>query len=174
VKTCSRPPRSSSKDEKDLPNIAKSLALRHQNGEQKRDYDGLFLDFIFWWLLAAIEVTNAVLAVNPAGTDWDRDRRALRTPRPCERSRTRPKTDTRELAAELPLSEKNPLPHSRCPAFAASEEAEATSRGCALTWTNWSALPRSQYRGPLRGRRLMQRAARSLSEFELLQSNAPG
>jgi hypothetical protein len=60
VKTCSRPPRGSSKDEKDLLNIAKSLALRHQNGEQKRDYDGLFLDFIFWWLLAAIEVTNAV------------------------------------------------------------------------------------------------------------------
>jgi hypothetical protein len=109
VKTCSRPPRSSSKDEKDLLNIAKSLALRHQNVEQKRDYDGLFLDFIFWWLLAAIEVTNAVLAVNPDGTDGDCDRRARRTPRPSERSRTRLKTDARELAVELPLSEENPL-----------------------------------------------------------------
>lgn len=54
------------KDESDLYNIANNFALRHQDLKQKREYDPVFLDWMFWWFLAAVEVTNQVLARNPA------------------------------------------------------------------------------------------------------------
>lgn len=55
-------PHITSKDEDDLYNIANNFALRHQDVKQKRHYDPIFLDWIFWWFLSAIEVTNQVLA----------------------------------------------------------------------------------------------------------------
>jgi len=57
-----------SKDESDLFNIANNFALRHHDVQQKRDYDPIFLDWMFWWYLAAIEVTNQVLARDRATT----------------------------------------------------------------------------------------------------------
>ena len=55
-------PHLTSKDEADLFNIANNFALRHQDIKQKRDYDPVFLDWMYWWFLAALEVTNHVLA----------------------------------------------------------------------------------------------------------------
>lgn len=45
-----------SEDEKSLFTIANKFAIRHQNKQQQSDYDEAFLDFIFWWYLAAIEL----------------------------------------------------------------------------------------------------------------------
>lgn len=55
-------PQITSKDESDLFTIANNLALRHQDVKQKRSYDPIFLDWIFWWFLSTIEITNQVLA----------------------------------------------------------------------------------------------------------------
>ena len=59
IKDC---PHLTSKDEADLFNIANNFALRHQDIKQKRDYHPIFRDWMFWWFLAAIEVTNHALA----------------------------------------------------------------------------------------------------------------
>ncbi|MFC6091561.1 hypothetical protein [Saccharothrix lopnurensis] len=52
----------SRKDESDLFNIANNFALRHQDIKQRRDYDPVFLDWIFWWYLATVELANRLLA----------------------------------------------------------------------------------------------------------------
>jgi hypothetical protein len=49
------------KDEDALFDIANSFALRHQNSKQQSDYDPVFLDWIFWWYLATVELTHRVL-----------------------------------------------------------------------------------------------------------------
>jgi len=49
-------------DEGDLFNIANSFALRHRKQDQKSDYDPVFLDWIFWWYLATIELIDRVIA----------------------------------------------------------------------------------------------------------------
>ncbi|MCM3885954.1 hypothetical protein [Frankia sp. R82] len=46
------------KDEQELFSVANNFAIRHQNEQQKRDYSVEFLDWIFWWYLATIELTN--------------------------------------------------------------------------------------------------------------------
>ncbi|ABW12215.1 hypothetical protein Franean1_2792 [Parafrankia sp. EAN1pec] len=51
-----------SKDEGDLFTIANKFAIRHQNEQQKTDYSAEFLDWIFWWYLATIELTDHLLA----------------------------------------------------------------------------------------------------------------
>lgn len=51
-----------SKDENDLFMIANNFAIRHQNEQQKHDYSVEFLDWIFWWYLATIELTDRLLA----------------------------------------------------------------------------------------------------------------
>jgi hypothetical protein len=35
--------------------------VRHQDANQKRDYDDFYLDWIFWPYLATIELTNRVI-----------------------------------------------------------------------------------------------------------------
>lgn len=50
-----------SKDEDDLFRIANGFALRHQNSKQQKDYDPAFLDWIYWWYLATIELTDQLL-----------------------------------------------------------------------------------------------------------------
>lgn len=49
------------KDEGALFDIANNFALRHQDLKQQRDYDPAFLDWIFWWYLATIELTDNLL-----------------------------------------------------------------------------------------------------------------
>jgi hypothetical protein len=46
------------KDEGALFQIANSFDLRHSNASQQREYDEAFLDWIFWWYLATVELTN--------------------------------------------------------------------------------------------------------------------
>ncbi|MDX8028632.1 hypothetical protein SK803_00345 [Lentzea sp. BCCO 10_0856] len=47
-----------SKDEGALFQIANQFDLRHQNEKQLSGYDVAFLDWIFWWYLATIELVN--------------------------------------------------------------------------------------------------------------------
>ena len=51
-----------SKDEGDLFGAANRFALRHQRRGQQGDYDPAFLDWIFWWYLGTVELTNRLLA----------------------------------------------------------------------------------------------------------------
>ncbi|MGH3826068.1 MAG: hypothetical protein ACRDQX_02680 [Pseudonocardiaceae bacterium] len=50
------------KDEGALFSIANEFAIRHQRRSQQGDYDPVFLDWIVWWYLATIELTNRILA----------------------------------------------------------------------------------------------------------------
>jgi hypothetical protein len=51
-----------SKDEGALFEIANRFAVRHRNDAQQADYDPAFLDWVFWWYLATIELTDRILA----------------------------------------------------------------------------------------------------------------
>lgn len=50
------------KDEGALFEIANKFALRHQNQLQRADYNTAFLDWVFWWYLATIELTDRLMA----------------------------------------------------------------------------------------------------------------
>jgi hypothetical protein len=50
------------KDEDALFHIANAFEIRHTNESQKGDYDPAFLDWVFWWYLATIELTDRLLA----------------------------------------------------------------------------------------------------------------
>jgi hypothetical protein len=50
------------KDEGALFQIANNFDLRHSNAGQQGEYDGAFLDWIFWWYLATVELTNRLIA----------------------------------------------------------------------------------------------------------------
>lgn len=50
-----------SRDEGDLFMIANKFAIRHQNDHQQQDYDPAFRDWIFWWYLATIELTDRLI-----------------------------------------------------------------------------------------------------------------
>ncbi|MEU8205866.1 hypothetical protein [Streptosporangium sp. NPDC049046] len=49
-------------DEGALFEIANRYALRHRRADQRGDYDAAFLDWIFWWYLATVELTNRLIA----------------------------------------------------------------------------------------------------------------
>jgi hypothetical protein len=51
-----------SKDEGALFEIANRFAIRHRNDAQRSDYNFVFLDWLFWWYLATIELTDRILA----------------------------------------------------------------------------------------------------------------
>ena len=51
-----------SADEGALFEIANKFAIRHQDERQKANYDPVFLDWVFWWYLATIELTDRVAA----------------------------------------------------------------------------------------------------------------
>ncbi|USX56463.1 hypothetical protein [Lentzea sp. HUAS12] len=57
-----------SKDEDALFLIANRFDIRHQNEVQKSDYDEIFLDWIYWWYLATIELADK-LAARGSSTD---------------------------------------------------------------------------------------------------------
>lgn len=50
------------KDDGALFSIANEFAIRHQRRDQQGDYDPAFLDWIVWWYLATIELTDRLLA----------------------------------------------------------------------------------------------------------------
>ncbi|MDN5855856.1 MAG: hypothetical protein L0K86_24050, partial [Actinomycetia bacterium] len=56
------------KDEGALFGLANEFAIRHQRRGQHGDYDPAFLDWIFWWYLATIELTDQILARQASGT----------------------------------------------------------------------------------------------------------
>ncbi|MGP5557675.1 hypothetical protein ACTXN7_05565 [Corynebacterium flavescens] len=51
-----------SKDEGALFHIANSFGIRHHEQNQHDDYDPAFLDWVFWWYMATIDLTNRLLA----------------------------------------------------------------------------------------------------------------
>ncbi len=51
-----------SKDEGALFEIANRFAVRHRNDAQRADYDPAFLDWVFWWYLATVELIDRILA----------------------------------------------------------------------------------------------------------------
>lgn len=51
-----------SKDERALFEIANGFGIRHQRADQQTDYDPVFLDWLFWWYLATVELTDQLVA----------------------------------------------------------------------------------------------------------------
>ncbi|MEU6825590.1 hypothetical protein ABZ921_33675 [Streptomyces atriruber] len=49
------------KDEGALFEIANRYDLRHRKADQRGDYDEAFLDWIFWWYLGTVELTNQLI-----------------------------------------------------------------------------------------------------------------
>jgi hypothetical protein len=49
-------------DEGALFEIANRYDLRHRRADQRGDYDEAFFDWIFWWYLATVELTNRLIA----------------------------------------------------------------------------------------------------------------
>ena len=50
-----------SKDEGALFTIANKFSIRHRRADQMGDYDESYLDWIFWWYLATIDLTDKIL-----------------------------------------------------------------------------------------------------------------
>ncbi len=57
------------KDEGALFHIANGFAIRHQDAKQLGAYDAMFLDWVFWYYLATVELTDRLLVRRdtPAG-----------------------------------------------------------------------------------------------------------
>ena len=51
-----------SKDEGALFQIANQFDIRHRGADQQRDYEEAYLDWIFWWYLGTVELTDRLLA----------------------------------------------------------------------------------------------------------------
>jgi hypothetical protein len=50
------------KDEGALFLIAHEFDIRHRDKSQQNDYDPVFLDWLFWWYLATVELTDRLIA----------------------------------------------------------------------------------------------------------------
>ncbi|MFI7246365.1 hypothetical protein [Streptomyces qinglanensis] len=50
------------KDEGALFEIANRFDLRHRRADQRGEYDEAFLDWIFWWYLATVDLTDRLIA----------------------------------------------------------------------------------------------------------------
>jgi hypothetical protein len=50
-----------SADEGALFHIANKFAIRHQNKDQQGNYDPAFQDWIFWWYLGTVELTERII-----------------------------------------------------------------------------------------------------------------
>lgn len=59
-----------SKDEDALFMIANKFSIRHQQESQRSDYDPVFLDWVFWWYLATIELTDRLVARAASQEVW--------------------------------------------------------------------------------------------------------
>ncbi|MFD4444875.1 hypothetical protein ACFWPK_34380 [Nocardia sp. NPDC058519] len=51
-----------SADEGSLFLIANKFAIRHRKADQQANYDSAYLDWLFWWYLATVELTDKLLA----------------------------------------------------------------------------------------------------------------
>ncbi|WSR96603.1 hypothetical protein OG728_38590 (plasmid) [Streptomyces microflavus] len=51
-----------SNDEGHLFMVMNKFGLRHRDASQHTDYDDAFLDWIFWWFMATVELTNQIIA----------------------------------------------------------------------------------------------------------------
>jgi hypothetical protein len=51
-----------SADEGALFQTANKFTIRLQNRQQLSDYDPVFLDWIFWWYLGTVELTNRIIS----------------------------------------------------------------------------------------------------------------
>ncbi len=49
------------RDEGALFQIANQFALRHRRADQLADYDAAFLDWVFWWYLATVELSDRLI-----------------------------------------------------------------------------------------------------------------
>jgi hypothetical protein len=49
-------------DEGALFKIANKFAVRHQNKQQFSNYDVAFLDWLFWWYLGTVDLTNRIIS----------------------------------------------------------------------------------------------------------------
>ena len=49
------------KDEGALFQLANEFHIRHNNERQKRDYDSAFLEWVFWWYIATIDLSNKLI-----------------------------------------------------------------------------------------------------------------
>jgi hypothetical protein len=56
-----------SKDEAALFQIANQFAVRHQKADQRGDYDPAFLDWLFWWYLDTVHLTDQLFARQASG-----------------------------------------------------------------------------------------------------------
>lgn len=50
-----------SRDEGALFQIANQFDLRHNKADQRREYDEAYLDWIFWWYLATVDLTDQLI-----------------------------------------------------------------------------------------------------------------
>ncbi|WP_433612422.1 hypothetical protein [Prescottella agglutinans] len=50
-----------SADESALFQIANKFAVRHEDGKQQGNYDPVFRDWVFWWYLATVELTDRLI-----------------------------------------------------------------------------------------------------------------
>ncbi|MEU6559100.1 hypothetical protein [Nocardia nova] len=57
-----------SADEGALFQIANKFAIRHRRADQQGDYDPAYLDWLFWWYLATIELSDKLLAAQSDGS----------------------------------------------------------------------------------------------------------
>jgi hypothetical protein len=57
-----------SEDENALFRIANKFDLRHSDDRQHNDYDPAFRDWVFWWYLVTIELTDRLLTRQSTGT----------------------------------------------------------------------------------------------------------
>lgn len=55
------------KDEGALFQIANQFAIRHHRADQHAEYDEAYLDWIYWWYLATVELSNRLIARNQPG-----------------------------------------------------------------------------------------------------------
>lgn len=60
-----------SKDEDALFGIANKYHLRHQRADQRTDYSPDFLEWIFYWYLATVQLTDRLLADKPGSSGSD-------------------------------------------------------------------------------------------------------
>lgn len=49
-------------DEGALFQIANQFDIRHRKADQHPDYDDAYLDWLFWWYLATVDLTDRLIA----------------------------------------------------------------------------------------------------------------
>lgn len=58
-----------SRDEGALFQIANQFDVRHRAADQHSDYDDAYLDWLFWWYLATVDLTNQLISRQASGAD---------------------------------------------------------------------------------------------------------